>query len=299
MHRDLDKTSPDQWTVNGFTFIRREDGRVFQIPAGGEGDDPPADDPPAETPAAQPPPAQPVQSYVTVDQFMQFQQNVLDMLARSGGSQNVQTPTEPEIQEPADEEFDTAALEGRGVGRAVKRAIAAAERRVRRETSAEADQIRNIGLPALANQAKRLIIQGLDAEDRELYDKYKHEIEQGIKGLPPEMQADPDKLELIFGTVFGIHRKEIRQADRERAIRQAREPQDTLPARGAGGRRQAASDEIPDDREIFGAESLAGLRNVGPGGRTIEDIARRLGYKDVNEYRAKVRKYQQEQRGAA
>lgn len=258
---------------------------------------PPAEGGATETPATSP--AQPTQSYVTTDQFMQFQQNVLEMLSRSQQPVQTNQPNEPEIQEPADEEFDTAALEGRGVGKTVKRAIAAATARVRREAAQEIEQVRGIGLPALAEQAKRLVIQGLDSEDRELYDRYKHEIEQGIRGLPPEMQASPDKLELVFGTVFGIHRKEIRSADRERAIRQAREPQDTAPLRGAGSRRQASSDEIPEDRELFGAESVAGLRNVGPGGRTIEEIARRMGYKDPNEYRAKVLKYQREQRGAA
>jgi len=97
--------------------------------------------------------------------------------------------------------------------------------------------------------------------------------------------------------VIGAHRKEIIASEKEKAIRQAREPQDTSVANRTS-RTAAQPDSVPPDRDLFGAEAVAGLRNLGRGGRSIDDIAKKLGY-TPDQYRAKVLKYQREQRGAA
>ena len=250
---------------------------------------------PAET-VATPPPA-PTPSYVTVEQFMEFQTSMQQMLQSTlqAATQRPQPQAEPTFEEPSDEELDNAALEGKGVGRAVKRAIRATEARLRRETANETAQVRDIGLPALASIALHNAKQTWEPE---YYDKYKREIDQAIAALPPEFKADMDKLNLVYSTVIGLHRKEIIAMEKEKAVRQAREPQDTQVPRGRGREITPSANDLPEDRDLFGPESVAGLRNLGRG-RSIEDIAKKLGYNNPDEYRAKVLKYQREQRGAA
>lgn len=55
--------APQTFTRNGFSYVVREDGRIFQIPAGGEGDTPPADPNPKGNGGTPPP------SKVTWDQI--------------------------------------------------------------------------------------------------------------------------------------------------------------------------------------------------------------------------------------
>lgn len=278
----------DLLTARGIPFVVRDDGRVFQIPAGGEGDDPPAETPPAETPPAQPP----TQSYVTVDQFNamvnQMQQGFQQALGtaireiRAGATPAV---TETEIPDVADEELDNAALEGKGVGRAVKRAIAAATARVRKDAEAAVGTVADFGTTALTEQALLLAKQGWTH-----YDRFKREIDAGIAGLPPEMRAQPSRLNLVYKMVLGDHYEELVKEEREAAIRQQRDTDATRPAPNKGGR----ADEVAPET-VFAPDDLGTLRRHG---KDIETIAKKLG-KTPEQYLEGVRKYNQVLRGAA
>jgi hypothetical protein len=73
-------------------------------------------------------------------------------------------------------------------------------------------QINNVVGNYSANQRpinEQVFIQSLDTDDRELYVKYKDEINQNIDLLPPQGQANLSAFNLVYNVVLGKHRKEI------------------------------------------------------------------------------------------
>lgn len=250
------------------------------------------DPPPADATTQTPPPAP---AYVTVEQFTtmmsemreSFQHGIQQAVQSVAGSYQMQpAPSNTEEQEPTDEELDAAALEGKGVGAHVRRATRVAMRKLQRETEQQVGQVRDIGLPALAEQSLAIKTPGW-----EHYTRFQKEIDAGIVQLPLELRSRPSNLQFIYDVVIGKHQKELEKEAVERAIRETRESASDLPPKGG---RQPKTDALAPET-VFGQETLQVL---GHHGKDIATIAKKLG-KTPEQYLEGVKRYNERTRGAA
>lgn len=245
--------------------------------------------PPESTTTQTSPPAP---AYVTMEQFstmmtqMQesFQQGLHQISQQFAGAipRQQQTHDEPE---PSDEEIDAAAVEGKGVGAAVKRATRAAMRRLERQTAQQVDEVRGVGLPALGEIAIETAKRGW-----EHYDRYKKEIDGALAQLSPEQRAFPNLLNRVYDMVVGAHHKELVAEEREKTIRETR---DTESAPPRGGKNVKPDGPAPET--VFSGDDLGNLRLHG---KDIETIARKLG-KTPEQYLEGVKRYQARTQGKA
>ena len=245
---------------------------------------------PAEPTTTQTPPPQP--AYVTMEQFttmmtqMQesFQQGLHQMSQQFAGAVSRPAPAHDE-PEPTDDEIDAAAVEGKGVGAAVKRATRAAMRRLERQTAQQVDDIRGVGLPAIGEIAIET------AKQRwEHYDRYKKEIDGALAQLSPEQRAFPNLLNRVYDMVVGSHHKELVAEEREKTIREQRDT-DSAPPRGT---KNATADD-PTPEKVFSSEDLGNLRLHG---KDIDTIAKKLG-KTREQYLEGIARYNARSQGKA
>lgn len=254
----------------------------------------PVDQTPQDTATDTGQPAEPVTtsapapSYVTVEQFStmmeQMQANFHNTLQAALSQRQAPQQQFQDDPEPTDEELDAAALEGKGVGAAVKRAVKAATNRLARQNQQEVAQVRDVGLPALAQQSLMLAKQGW-----EHYDKYRKEIDAAIGALPMELRAMPDNLQRVYDMVIGSHYKELQAEVRERAVREQRETDTNVRAA-----KVPQGDPQLDPNKLFAADDLANLAHAG---KSIEHIARRLG-KTPEQYLEGVRRFRERGKAA-
>lgn len=229
----------------------------------------------------------PAPAYVTVEQFSTMMSQMQEQFQR--GIQEVAAslrpqPTFTDEAEPSDEELDAAAFEGKGVGAAVKRAVKAATSRLARQAQQEVADVRNVGLPALAQQSLMLAKQGW-----EHYSDYQKEIDAAINALPMELRAMPDNLQRVYDMVIGSHYKELKQKEVEKAIRERREPDSQVRAA-----KVPQGDPQLDPNKLFAPDDLANLNHHG---KSIEHIARRLG-KTPEQYLEGVRRFRERGKAA-
>ena len=261
---------------------------------------------PSDAPETKPEP-KPEPSYITRGEFTQFSTSMREMAETVqigiAALQNQQVSNAARFAEPApavstddadDLTIDNAVIEGKPIAQTLRRAMAAAGAKIKKELQTESIQpIQDVGLPALAEQAFAIA-----RPQMVHYERYKKEIDAAMRELPISLKARPSIVKSTYDLIIGSHHEELAKEREDEAIRKFREDPKLAP--GGAGREvkpSGSAADLPDDKALFGEDALASLRLI-QGGRSIEDIAKRLGYASGDDYR-KARLDYLKSRGAA
>jgi hypothetical protein len=236
-------------------------------------------DPESSAPSAEPV-AAPAPSFVPADEFKQFQTTItstLDALREgisairaSGGTVAPSAPAAPRITE---EEFDQAMAAGDG--KTARAYIAQQRDDLKRE---HIDPLSSTGLDAVANLTKQITFGAMPR-----YAKYAKEIDALVAQMPSAARLNGEALRLAYDAVVGRHADEIEAEARDMAARRTTEPPEAAPA-GRRGVRVPTGDRAPTVEEFAGQEGVQALAELGRSGRSADDFARALGYKDWKSY---------------
>lgn len=243
-------------------------------------------DPIEETPAVAAPAAP---SFVPADEFKQFQTTITETLGalregiaaiRAGGGQPPSASTAAPIR-ITDDEFDEAVASGNGK---VARAYLAQQKDdLKRE---HIDPLSTTGLDSLSGLTKEVVLKGMPR-----YAKYKGEIDALIAQMPPQARLNPEALRMAHDAVIGKHADEIEAEAREQATRaRTAEPAETVPS-SRRGTRIPVGDKTPSVEDVAGAEGAQALAELGRVGKSSDDFARSLGYKDWKSYMKETEAY--------
>lgn len=303
MHR---KPLTEILTERGIPFVVREDGRVFQIPAGGEGDGDTSDDPPADGDA---PVADPIAEMEArfekrfADQERQHQESMHQMgtrlaevtggynalLAAQAAGQKVEAPV---IRIPTEDDIAAAYEEGdfrkaARLSREMAEGIAKRESSTLRETELNPlrQTVENVGLPAMANLTRTGVLRDLPEHARKFYEDNKGAVHAHFGRVDPQAQVDPEAFrgalayEMGQALLRGDLDKRIAE-EAERQIRSGNQPGAIRP----GGRQDGGATQEHDWEKIFGAGAAAAAEENGG----WDAVARNMGYADMNDYATKT-----------
>jgi len=147
------------------------------------------------------------------------------------------------------------------------------------------DPLRTAGLGAIDELSREV-----HGSKMEYYKRYEKEIDQYLAQVDPGLRVNPQMRKLAYEAVVGRHVNEIAQEKAEEAIR--KQGQDTVvgvPSTKAGAR-ALGQDKIvvPMPEDLGGADAEKALREVG---RDQEQFAKKLGYKNWEDYMTKCAKY--------
>jgi hypothetical protein len=113
------------------------------------------------------------------------------------------------------------------------------------------------------------------------YDRYKKEIDHNLALLPPEQRILPNAYKMVHDMVASQHMPDIIKEEVEKAIRTASQPvppnTPTSNGRSVGG----TDPSKMTFEDVFGDDAMQALKVQG---KTPDQFAQRLGYKDSAEY---------------
>ena len=237
---------------------------------------------PSNQPAAAP-------AFVTADQFNQalaqlqqtFQSSLQAIASARNTDPNVRVAPTP-IVLPTDQEIaEDLGIEPAKVGR-IKAFVKGSIDEVRRT---EIEPFKAQGLNLLAEQAKQIAIM---SNTMPHYKRFEKEINEALKQLPVDQRSTPQAYKALHDFVVGQNISTLLAEATEASVRQAREKDaSALPGATSGrtANTQATKDGVPSFADHFGADGMAALEQQG---KTPDDFARRLGYKDWPDYYEKT-----------
>lgn len=202
------------------------------------------------------------------------------------------TPLAP-IEDVTDEDLDNAIAAGPGSAAKIRKAIKAEAERLARS---RIDPLAATGGTALRNLALRAA-----RADMPYYDRFKSEIDNAVKNLPPDKAADPDVIVDVHDYLVGKNSKAIMAEERQAWEKERDKPKPTQVSSGRGNLRAVPGKPgskggklTPED--VFDAAALASLGDLGknkngrPAGMNFEDFCRNVLGKEPEEYLAEVAK---------
>lgn len=152
------------------------------------------------------------------------------------------------------------------------------------------DPMRSVGSSAFADQARTTMMLMTDEDGKPAYPhfkRYEKEIDVMIKNFPAGTIITREALDGVYRYVVGGHQKELEKETHERAVRQATAPKpEPVSAGGRSGRTHGKPEEadVTDQFKGYDRDQLAGYLAKDKGGRSLDDQARRMGYKDWRAY---------------
>lgn len=242
-------------------------------------------DPIEEMPAVAAPAAP---SFVPADEFKQFRDSMTGMMetmregfAAMRASGAAPSPAASTVARISDDEFDEAVASGNGK---VARAYLAQQKDdLKRE---HIDPLSTTGLDSLSGLTKEVVLKVMPR-----YAKYKGEVDALVAQMPAQARLNPEALKMAYEAVVGKHADEIEAEAREQATRARNaEPPESAPT-GRRGTRISSGDKTPSVEDVAGAEGAQALAELGRGGKSSDDFARSLGYKDWKTYMKETEAY--------
>lgn len=237
---------------------------------------------PSEAPEQQPAPEVPqtAPQAVSVEQFQQFQAQMLGSLEQLAGGLRDTTialqrvgqpaPQAPVIDDVSAEQIQEALNRGEPIGDLIKKSARAEAQRLMAATKAnDIDPVRDVGFTAMTQLVHDRLKQ------KPLYGRFQKELDEAFATLPDHMRVLPNNVEIIYRTVVGGHTDELLAEAEARGV--AKAPAGGLP--GPGGRALPTAPKGPDASEVFGKDALGALRELRRGaGKDFDTFCRDLGY---------------------
>lgn len=239
----------------------------------------------------------PTPQYVTREDFERIvaenRQQSEQMLTafREALAQNRPAPAAPApTAELSDDQLDAAINEGRMTQ--VQAANYIADRKMRELQRTQIDPLRTAGGSALYDQARTTMMLMQTEQGKPLYPhyrRYEKEIDQIVRQYPPGTVINRETLESVYKFVVGGHAGELESEAVERAVRQATAPKPEPVASGGRTGRQQNPTQQPDTAEVMGYDDsvfdgLLRKEFANKGGRSLDEQARKMGYKDWKAY---------------
>jgi len=150
------------------------------------------------------------------------------------------------------------------------------------------EQLTNIGFGTLSKIGERTVVNALSVPDREIYNRFRPEVDRYMGALSTAQRAQPESLEHVLKMVKGAHYEELRDEAIEMSSRQLVKTAKPGPPPARGEKPPATTNSpiVPED--LFdGAQCRAIEARGGP-----DAFARKLGYKDWASYAELARKWQ-------
>jgi hypothetical protein len=120
------------------------------------------------------------------------------------------------------------------------------------------------------------------------YKRFEKQIEDLVKQLPLDQRSSPNAYKAMHDIVVGQNVGALIAEAQEASVRQAREKDSTAMPGATSGRTVATEtkkDGVPTFEDHFGKDGMAALEIQG---KTPDDFARRLGFKDWPDYYEKA-----------
>lgn len=244
-----------------------------------------------ETPPVVPATSTPSPTFVPSDDFKKFQetitgtltgiQDAMSQITKSIGAPRVVT-VGPGEKPVTDDEIDSALRTGEGGSGVLRRLLNEKASELRRT---EIDPLRQSGFTAVQG-----IVQEQVKGFMPYYDRFRKEIDEYIQAMPDDAKLNPKVYIMAHNAVVGMHHKELADEAVEAAIRKASEPPKAdAPPSSRSGRSTGApgTGGIPDPEDVFGRDAMDALATLG---RTPDQHAKSLGYKDYKDYYEKAMK---------
>ena len=298
------KPLTDILTEKGIPFVVDQRGRVWQIPAGGEGDDTPDVDEP-ETPETPDPIAALEAKFEQRlrDQEKQYTDSMHQMgnrLAEVTGAYNALAASqaagnrvEAPVIEDVSEDAIAKALEDGDYKLAAQLTKRAAKAEAKRETSTFRETefnpllstVEKVGLPAMANLTRTGVLRDLPEHARKFYEDNRDAVHAHFGRVDPTAQVDPEAFRGALAYEMGqaLLRGDLDKriaAEAERQVRASNQPGGPkINGRDSGGPR-----EEMDWEKIFGSGAAAAAEEMGG----WDKVAERWGYASMEEYARKT-----------
>lgn len=228
-------------------------------------------------------------SVVSVQAFQEFQDGVtgtlrtitstLENLATRPQQQaQPQQQQAPQITDISDEDLETALISGDGGAKAIRKAIKAEAERLYQERIVPLEQY---GVQTFNELSERVV-----GKDQKHYNLLRKEVDQQLAQMDPALRASPRARDFAYKMAVAENMDRIVQAEVEAKLRttaddEAGLTQRSTSDRGVGTRTDGKQKQQQSPMEVFGNESLKALRSVG---RDMEHMAKRMGYKNADEY---------------
>jgi hypothetical protein len=216
-----------------------------------------------------------------------------DMLAATRSMLESLRPAAPAAPTPTPEppinlaEIDEMLADGkRGAGEKVAAlAERIADARVARVIKEQVEPLRAFGTNSLSTLARdrgyAVAAEGMGANGAKYVKQYAKEIDSFMATMSPEVRADVDAWKKATALVIGQHMPEILAAETEQAHRAGLDSRpDPSPAAAAPVDDDGSA--LPKAEDTFGPDYLKALSEKGQG--SLDEAARRMGYKDGREY---------------
>jgi hypothetical protein len=196
------------------------------------------------------------------------------------GAPQQQIPA-PVIEDVSDEEIETAVGEGKGLAPRVRKMLNAFEARL---VQNYINPLKETGLGAVAG-----LSQEVAKGQMPHYGRFKQEIDQYVTGLPAEARLNPQVYVVAHNAVVGAHMSELLEEERQKTIRQANQTTAQEPTASVKTPSKDAQ-KAPSAADLGGDDAAAALQVIG---KDEDAFAKRLGYKDWQDYMAKTEEYAQ------
>lgn len=178
-----------------------------------------------------------------------------------------QTQLPPEI---TDDEINEAIRTAENPAKALRGML---KRELATLVKTEVEPLRNVGLGALGDLARRAAV-----PEMKHYNRFKGEIDSYIARLDPSLRSRPETWKVAHDAVVGMHHDQLASEAVEEAIRKTRDEGTASP--GSGGPGQGPG-RTPSVEEVAGADAAALLKLRG---LTPDEFARKLGYGSWSDY---------------
>ena len=231
----------------------------------------------------------PVDFFANLGETLQNINQKLDFVAKSAEPAPPPPPPPPEIKDVSDADYYEAIADANRSGDYTKvremdaiRRNATEERAVRRIEERVGPQLTE-GARAISQLSSSVL-----RSEMPFYDDLKDEIEAELGKATPEQRANPDLMRAAYHYVVGRNTDKIIDLEMQRRLRQGEVVIPGTPGTGAGDRQQgaaegqgAAGEAAPPYTEVLSKDSVDALKAVG---KTGDDYARSLGYKNWSDY---------------
>lgn len=182
-------------------------------------------------------------------------------------------------------ELELALQEGKGADKVLK-AIDARIAKQNAQILEKLNQLESTGVSSIADLSRVVA-----ASEMKHYARYKKEIDTYVGRLPANLRMNKDVYVAAHNVIVGAHLEELLKEEREKVLREVADPNFVNTQTGINGRKKEDAPKIPSVEQLLGKEAADALSSVG---RTADQHAKRLGYKDWAAYAEHIQKSEQE-----
>jgi hypothetical protein len=236
------------------------------------------EEPEVETPTEEPEALSPDKVQAMINEALVQQMQTLGQYVQQPGQSQTEQPTTPQVQLP-DEVPDEAIFEAAEDGDFKKMLALQKQQRERQNAihQAELQQLRSEGLSEINKIGGRIVQEKLPD-----YAKYKDEIDDVLRQVAPEQRGNMEFVEHAYNMVRGRHVEDIVAEKVEEELRK-RNLASTPDLGTETGRTVKGGNKLPTTEEQYGIEAVSALEQIG---KDEAALAKQLGYKSLEEYRA-------------